>query len=79
MRPVLNLPMRLLILFLSLLLPTVIQARIGESVTQMSDRYGMPKDTVSTKTADKMSPLIEGAIHYTYEFRGWRRNSGKRR
>jgi len=68
----LNFLMRLLILFLSLLLPTVIQARIGESVTQLADRYGMPKDTVSTKTADKMSPLIEGAIHYTYEFRGWK-------
>ena len=64
--------MRLLILFLLLLLPTVIQARIGESVTQMADRYGMPKNTVSTKTADKMSPLIEGALHYTYEFRGWK-------
>ena len=32
----------------------------------------MPKETVSNKTADKMSPLMEGAIHHTYEFRGWK-------
>src|ERR1044071_3594990 len=72
MRSAVNTPMRLLILFLSLLLPTVVQARIGESATQLADRYGMPKETVSNKTADKMSPLMEGAIHHNYEFRGWK-------
>ena len=72
MRPALNLPMRFPVLFLSLLLPAVVQARIGESVTQFADRYGAPKDTVATKTADKMSPLVEGAIHRAYEYQGWK-------
>ena len=64
--------MRILFLFLSLIIPAIVQARIGETEIQFADRYGSPKDTLSAKTADKMSPLIEGAIHRTYEFRGWR-------
>jgi len=64
--------MRILFLFVSLIVPAIVQARIGESVTQFADRYGMPKNTVSTKAADKMSPLIEGAIQRTYEYQGWK-------
>ena len=64
--------MRFLVLFLSLLLPAVVQARLGESVTEFGVRYGAPKDTLSTRTADKMSPLVGGAIHRTYEYQGWK-------
>jgi hypothetical protein len=48
------------------------QARIGETSLQFVDRYGGPKDTPSSKIWDKNSPLVEGAIHHTYEYQGWR-------
>jgi FAD/FMN-containing dehydrogenase len=47
-------------------------ARIGETALQFIDRYGAPKDTPSSKIMDKNSPLVEGAIHHTYEYQGWR-------
>lgn len=47
-------------------------ARIGETAIQFVDRYGAPKDTPSSKILDKNSPLVEGAIHHTYEYQGWK-------
>jgi hypothetical protein len=64
--------MRFLVLFLSLILPSIAQARIGDTAIQFADRYGSPKETPSTKTADRMWPLIEDGIHRTYEYRGWK-------
>lgn len=48
------------------------EARIGETSIQFVDRYGTPKDMASSKMSDKNWPLIEGAIHHTYEHRGWK-------
>jgi len=45
-------------------------ARIGETSLQFVDRYGSPKDTPSSKIMDKNSPLVEGAIHHIYEYKG---------
>jgi hypothetical protein len=64
--------MRVLLLFLSLMLPAVVQARIGETAIQFADRYGSPKDTAATRGRDKISPLIDGAIHHNYEYQGWK-------
>ncbi len=64
--------MRLAILFLFLSLAALAEARIGETSLQFVDRYGPPKDSPASKAADKSSPLIEGAIHHTYEYHGWR-------
>ncbi len=47
-------------------------ARIGETPIQFVDRYGAPKDTASSKIMDKSFPLIEGAVHHTYEYQGWK-------
>lgn len=47
-------------------------ARIGEKAIQFADRYGPPKDSSLTKITDRSSPLIEGAIHHTYEYQGWK-------
>jgi hypothetical protein len=47
-------------------------ARIGETPLQFVARYGPPKDTSSSKIADKNFPLLEGAIHHTYEYKGWK-------
>jgi len=46
--------------------------RVGETSLQFVSRYGPPKDTPSSKIYDKNSPLVEGAIHHTYEYQGWR-------
>ena len=46
--------------------------RIGETAIQFVDRYGTPKDTPSSKIYDKNSPVLEGAVHHTYEYQGWR-------
>jgi len=43
-------------------------ARIGETTLQFVARYGPPKDTPGSKIYDKNSPLVEGAIHHTYEY-----------
>jgi hypothetical protein len=42
--------------------------RIGETAIQFVDRYGTPKDTPSSKIYDKNSPVLEGAVHHTYEY-----------
>ncbi|MEY2494678.1 MAG: hypothetical protein QOJ45_1170 [Verrucomicrobiota bacterium] len=36
------------------------------------NRYGRPKDTNLTAIMDKNSPLMEGAVHHTYEYQGWK-------
>jgi hypothetical protein len=72
MRLALNFCMRFLPLFLALLLPVIAEARIGESALQFADRYGPPKDSQLTKIMDKNYPVIEGAIHHTYEYQGWK-------
>ena len=64
--------MRSLLVFLTLLLPVIAQARIGETALQFVDRYGPPKDSQVTKYTDKTSPLEEGAIHHNYEYQGWK-------
>ena len=51
---------------------TSVNARIGETPIQFADRYGRPKDTSLTAILDKNSPLLEGAIHHTYEYQGWK-------
>jgi hypothetical protein len=68
--------MRVPFLFLLLSLTTVAEARIGETPVQFADRYGRPKDTNLTAISDKSSPLVEGAVHHTYEYHGWRIRAG---
>ena len=65
--------MRLLIVtVLWYLLVAIADARIGETSIQYVDRYGAPTDSSLTKISDSQSPLIEGAIHHTYEYQGWK-------
>lgn len=64
--------MRLNSLVFLLLFAASSEARIGETSLQFVDRYGAPKDTPTSKVMDKTSPLVEGAIHHTYEYQGWR-------
>jgi hypothetical protein len=64
--------MRVPLLLLLLSVPTITEARIGESPIQFADRYGRPKDTNLTAIMDKSSPLVEGAVHHTYEYQGWK-------
>ena len=66
--------MRVPFLFLSITLAimTSVEARIGETPIQFADRYGRPKDTNLTAIVDKSSPLVERAVHHTYEYQGWR-------
>lgn len=47
-------------------------ARIGETPVQFADRYGRPKDTAADKLPSAVSALVEGAIHHTYEYQGWK-------
>jgi hypothetical protein len=47
-------------------------ARLGENTLQFVSRYGPPKDTPSSKIIDKNFPILEGAIHHTYEYQGWK-------
>lgn len=64
--------MRVPFLFLFLVLTVAAEARIGETSIQFADRYGRPKDTNLTAIMDKTSPLVEGAVHHTYEYQGWK-------
>ncbi|MBA2586343.1 MAG: hypothetical protein H0U99_07650 [Chthoniobacterales bacterium] len=64
--------MRSLILVLSLAILVAVEARIGETPIQFADRYGRPKDSSLTKITDNASPLVQGAIDHTYEYRGWK-------
>lgn len=63
---------RLLAFLVALLVATCANARIGETPIQLADRYGRPKDTQLTQIQDKTSPLVEGAIHHTYEYQSWK-------
>src|SRR5436190_20923318 len=63
---------RLLVSLTALLVAISANARIGETAIQFVDRYGTPKDTPSSKILDKNSPVLEGAVHHTYEYQGWR-------
>jgi len=47
-------------------------ARLGETPIQFADRYGSPKDSQLTKITDTNSPLLERAIHHTYEYQAWK-------
>jgi hypothetical protein len=47
-------------------------ARLGETADQFAARYGAPNDTAASKILDKNLPLLDGAIHHTYEYEGWR-------
>ena len=62
----------LLSLVLTLLLLASAHARLGETPLQFADRYGRPGDSQVTKITDKTFPLLEGAIHHTYEYQGWK-------
>ena len=66
--------MRVPFLFLSISLAFITSAhgRIGETPIQCADRYGRPKDTNLTAIVDKSSPLVERAVHHTYEYQGWK-------
>src|SRR5205823_5667674 len=57
---------------LSIAMVPTLDARIGETPIQFVDRYGAPKDTASSKIMDKSFPLLEGAVHHTYEYQGWK-------
>jgi hypothetical protein len=59
-------------LLLSMIIAGSASARIGETAIQFADRYGSPKDSQLTAITDKNSPLVEGAIHHTYEYQGWK-------
>lgn len=43
--------------------------RLGENADQFTARYGAPNDSPGL---DKNFPLLEGAIHHTYAYEGWR-------
>jgi len=64
--------MRIPLLYVLLSLTTAAEARLGETSIQFADRYGRPKDTNLTAILDKNSPLVEGAVHHTYEYQGWK-------
>jgi hypothetical protein len=65
--------MRTVIVVLSIVLAlTGADARLGETSLQFVNRYGAPKDTAASKINDRNFPLIEGAIHHTYEYQGWK-------
>lgn len=64
--------MRVPFLFFCLAIATSAEARVGETPIQFADRYGRPKDTNLTAIVDKTSPLVEGAVHHTYEYQGWK-------
>src|SRR2546423_2774124 len=64
--------MRVPFLLLSLALTVAAEARIGETPIQFADRYGWWNDTSLTAITDKSSPLVEGAVHHTYEYHGWK-------
>ena len=63
---------RLLVSLTALLVAISANARIGETPIQFVDRYGAPKDTASSKIMDRSFPLLDGAVHHTYEYQGWK-------
>ena len=57
---------------LTLLLTSRADARLGETPIQFADRYGAPKDSLQDKHPSPYTNLIEGAVHHTYEYQGWK-------
>jgi hypothetical protein len=51
---------------------SIAYGRIGETPLQFAEHYGAPKDSPESQTTDRVSPLVEGAIHHTYEYQGWK-------
>lgn len=52
---------------LALVLPTIVEARIGETLGQCERRYGKSQE-------DKLAtafPILEGAQHRSYQIEGW--------
>ena len=45
---------------------------LGKPRFNSSIVMGSPKESATTKIMDKTSPLIEGAVHHTYECQGWK-------
>lgn len=64
--------MRLCSFLVLLLLAASSEARIGETSIQFADRYGRPRDTTADRSPNAMFALVEGAIHHTYEYQGWK-------
>ena len=64
--------MRVLSVVLSITFIAAAEARIGETPLQFADRYGRPKDTAADKSPNAVFALVEGAIHHTYEYQGWK-------
>ncbi len=64
--------MRILSLLAFVSLAASTEARLGETPIQFADRYGSPTDSPATKVTDKSFPLVEGAVHHTYEYQGWK-------
>ena len=63
--------LRIFLTFLAITTVTL-HAGIGDTMSQLSARYGPPKDSSVTEMTDKTSPLLDGAIHHTYEYSGWK-------
>jgi hypothetical protein len=57
---------------LPFLFPLPANARLGETPIQFADRYGAPKDSGQDKHSSPYTNLIEGAVHHTYEYQGWK-------
>jgi hypothetical protein len=68
---------RLITLLVVAGLASSLKAGIGETAAQLAARYGAAKDSQVTQITDKASPVIEGAIHHTYEFQGWKIRAGE--
>jgi hypothetical protein len=66
------LPRSAIVFFFASVTCTTILARLGETADQFAARYGAPNDTSASNILDKNLPLLEGAIHHTYEYEGWR-------
>jgi hypothetical protein len=58
-----------ILFLLAALTATTAVARLGETADQFTARYGAPKDSPAS---DKNFPVLEGALHHTYEYQGWR-------
>lgn len=50
-------------------MPVLCHARLGDTLDQAQLRYGTPKEPLPTTV---VSPLIEGAKEYRFEYEGWR-------
>lgn len=46
--------------------------RLGETAIECIDRYGAPKTDPATKTSEKVSPILVGAMMRTFDYQGWR-------